>query len=626
MSLRTWLILMAATAIINIIFYLPRAEPRAELPYSAFLVEVRSGNVDRIDVRGQEVRGALRSPITWPPAGAAPAATPAGATRPTPSPTPASYSAFRTTLLPFDDPELVPLLRQQGVEVRAELTTTPWFIELLFQALPLVLLLGVMVLAGRRMAQAQGGVFGFGQSRARLYTAERPNVTFADVAGQDQAKRELSEVVDFLKNPERYRKLGARIPTGALLTGPPGTGKTLLARAVAGEAQVPFFSISGSEFVEMFVGVGASRVRDLFAKAKATAPALIFMDEIDAIGRRRGVGLAGTHEEREQTLNQLLVEMDGFDVRTSVILLAATNRPDVLDPALLRPGRFDRQIAVELPDRDGRLGILGIHTRGIPLAPDVELGKLARATPGFSGADLANLANEAALAASRRRAEHVAMVDFESALDRLVLGAERPSLIDPAERHTVAYHEAGHALVALLTPGADPVHKVTIMPRGRALGATAQLPEADRHNYGRRYLLGRLAVLLGGRVAEEIAIGEVTTGAEQDLREGNRLARAMVTRWGMSDAMGLMTVAQRADPFTSLAEGEAEPSDATASAVDAEVRRLLDSCHTAVRQLVEAHRTELDALAQALLREETLDETRIAELVGRQPTQTQPAP
>jgi cell division protease FtsH len=473
---------------------------------------------------------------------------------------------------------------------------------------------------GRQVTQGQSGAYNFGRSRARRYSADCPEVTFDDVAGADEAKTDLQEVVDFLSHPEKYHDIGARIPRGVLLVGPPGTGKTLLGRAVAGEAGVPFFSLSGSEFVEMFVGVGASRVRDLFNQAKAAAPAIVFIDELDAVGRRRGAGMGTVNDEREQTLNQLLVEMDGFDTRQEVIILAATNRPDVLDPALLRPGRFDRHVTVELPDQKGREGILRIHTKKMHLAPEVDLRILARLTTGFSGADLANLANEAALIAARRNLPLIAMPEFEEAQDKVLLGGTRSLLLSQEQRRVVAYHEAGHALVAWLTPPADPVRKVTIIPRGRALGVTAQLPAEDHYNYSRTYLMARLAVMLGGRSAEELVIGDVTTGAENDLVEATRLARRMVTRWGMG---GLGLVAFQTDdenPFLGYSLTQGQPySDTTASLIDQEVQQLLAERHRVVQhQLLDAQK-QLEALAQALLREETIDQDKIAEILGSRP-------
>jgi cell division protease FtsH len=473
---------------------------------------------------------------------------------------------------------------------------------------------------GRQAAQSQAGIFGFGQSRARRHEGQHSEVTFEDVAGADEAKEELQEIVEFLRMPQRYHDIGAHIPRGVLLVGPPGTGKTLMARAVAGEANVPFFNLSASEFVEMFVGVGASRVRDLFEQAKASAPAIVFIDEMDAVGRRRGAGLGAVNDEREQTLNQLLVEMDGFDERHEVIILAATNRPDVLDPALLRPGRFDRQVTIPLPDRRGREGILRIHTRALRLAADVDLGLLAQTTTGFSGADLANLCNEAALLAARRSQDGVAMAEFEDAVDKVLLGGVRPLFLDDHDRRIIAYHESGHALVAWMTPATDPVHKVTIIPRGQALGVTEQLPGEDRYNYSRQSLLARLEVMLGGRAAEEIAIGDITTGAEKDLVEATRLARRMVTRWGMGSVGLAAFQADEEQPFLGyeLAQGR-DYSEDTAAQIDQDVQRLLEECHQAARGLLSGARELLDRLVDALLREETIDQKALVQLLGPRP-------
>jgi cell division protease FtsH len=512
------------------------------------------------------------------------------------------------------------LLEAHKVAVMAASPPTHWWLFLLSDGLPLLFLVGFFVLMGRQAAQGQKGLFGFGRSKARRYASDHPAVTFTDVAGADEAKLELQEEVDFLRHPQKYHELGARIPRGVLLVGTPGTGKTLLARAVAGEAMVPFFSLSASEFVEMFVGVGASRVRDLFTQAKAAAPSIVFIDELDAVGRRRGAGVGATNDEREQTLNQLLVEMDGFDERQEVIALAATNRPDVLDPALLRPGRFDRQVMVPLPDRQGREGILKIHTRKLRLASEVDLALLARGTIGFSGADLANLCNEAALFTARQNRHEIAMADFEAALDKIVLGEARPRLQDPEERRIVAYHESGHALVAWLTPAADPVHKVTIMPHGRALGVTEQRPGEDRDNFSRSYLLARLAVMLGGRTAEEIVFGDVTTGAASDLTAATRLTRRMVTRWGMGD-LGLVAFqADEEHPFLGyeLAQGR-DYSEATAARIDQEVQCVLAERHEYVQRLLTEAREALGHLAQTLLREETVNREALARILGPRP-------
>ena len=447
------------------------------------------------------------------------------------------------------DPALLPLLESHHVTVNAKVPTKPWFLTLLVDWGPMLLLVFYFVWMGRKAMRSQSSLFGLGRAKAKRYSSEQPKVTFNDVAGANEAKGDLEEVVDFLRNPQKYHEMGARIPHGTLLVGPPGTGKTLLARAVAGEAGVPFFSISGSEFVEMFVGVGASRVRSLFEQAKAASPSIVFVDELDAVGRRRGAGLGATNDEREQTLNQLLVEMDGFDERQEVIVLAATNRPDVLDPALLRPGRFDRQVTVPLPDREGREGILRIHTAKIPIAPDVNFDLLSRKIVGMSGADIANLCNEAALVAARRLRKQVSMADFEEAIDKIILGGARPSLADPNARRVVAYHESGHATVAWLTPAADTVHRVTIIPHGRALGITEQVPSEEQYNYSRTYLVARIDVMLGGRVSEQIAFGDVTTGAENDLIQATRLARRMMTRWGMGSLGPLAFESDEQQPF-----------------------------------------------------------------------------
>ncbi|MDA8217228.1 MAG: ATP-dependent zinc metalloprotease FtsH, partial [Dehalococcoidales bacterium] len=452
-----------------------------------------------------------------------------------------------------------------------------------------------------------------------LYNQERPGVTFADVAGEEEAKQELQEIVGFLKNPKRFQDIGARLPRGVLLVGAPGTGKTLLARAVAGEASVPFFSISASEFVEIFVGVGASRVRDLFNKAKAEAPSIVFVDELDAVGRQRGAGLGGGNDEREQTLNQLLVEMDGFDSNTRVIVIAATNRPDVLDPALLRPGRFDRRVTVSLPDRVGREAILKIHTRPLSLAPDVDLDILARRTPGFSGADLANLANEAALVAARNGATEVNMLDFDEALDKILLGARQARLMSDEEKRLVAYHESGHALVAKLTPGADPIAKVTIIPHGMALGATQQLPEDDRHDYPKSYLVGRLAAMMGGRAAENLVFNEPSTGAENDLKQATQLARRMIGVWAMDKDLGPVWYGEgEENPF--LGREMAQPreyAEATAAELDAAVKDLLVHAYGRAYDLLSAHRQTLDALAKELIANETVDAQRLDDLLKR---------
>jgi cell division protease FtsH len=631
-----WLLILLGLVIWNVWLFQPKSQTETTIPYSTFLAQVRAGNVSSVHITGSQITGVFVKPFTppeptptgqptaQPTAQASPQATPgpqATQVAPTAAVTPVAYADFDTTFPEaVGDPNLMPLLESQGVEVKVSSPSTPWLPIILSNGLPLLLLVLLMVWIGRRATQGQSGIFNFGRSRARRHMGRHTEVTFDDVAGADEAKAELEEVVDFLRNPAKYHDIGARIPRGVLLVGPPGTGKTLMARAIAGEADVPFFNLSASEFVEMFVGVGASRVRDLFEQAKATAPAIVFIDELDAVGRRRGAGLGTVNDEREQTLNQLLVEMDGFDERHEVILLAATNRPDVLDPALLRPGRFDRQVTVALPDRKGREGILRIHTRQLRLAPDVDLDLLARTTTGFSGADLANLCNEAALSAARGTRSQVTMGDFEEAVDKVLLGGVRPLLLRDQERRVVAYHEAGHALVAWLTPEADPVHKVTIIPRGQALGVTEQVPGEDHYNYSRAYLLARLMVMLGGRSAEEIALGEITTGAENDLLEATRLARRMVTRWGMSELGPVAFQADAEQPFLGyeLAQGR-DYSEATAARIDEEVQRLLDERHQDVRRLLTGAREKLDQLVQALLKEETIGQDELTQIAGSRP-------
>ena len=514
-----------------------------KIPYTTFIAQVKAGNVTQVQIQGDEITGDFAQAITWPPV--TPAATPIATPQATPvtdstatavpSTTETVQAGKFITVFPGEvgDPNLVALLETNSVIVNTARVPTPWFTILLTDGLPILLLILLFVFMGRNAVRGQGGIFNFSSSQTHTYSgADHPDVTFNDVAGADEAKADLQEIISFLRQPQQYYELGARVPRGVLLVGPPGTGKTLMARAVAGEAGVPFFHLSASEFVEMFVGVGASRVHGLFKQAKEAGAAIIFIDELDAVGRRRGAGLGAVNDEREQTLNQLLVEMDGFDVHNEVIILAATNRPDVLDPALLRPGRFDRQVVINLPDRPGREGILHIHTRQLRLADDVSLDTLARASVGMSGADLANLCNEAALVAARQEHHVVTMADFEAALEKVTLGEERPLLLSEKDRRVIAYHEAGHAVVAWRLPHADPVHKVTIVLHGRALGVTEQLPQEDRYNVRRAYLLGQLAVMLGGRTAQELAIGDVTTGAENDLIQATRLADA----WSVAGA------------------------------------------------------------------------------------------
>ncbi|MBO9309949.1 MAG: ATP-dependent zinc metalloprotease FtsH [Chloroflexi bacterium] len=576
-----------------------------EVPYSTFRAQVNANNVARVEMRGSRIIGRFRSEV------------PISGTDASGNIRRGNVLFFSTFLPPIEDRELLPKLVENGVTV---ITTDPSPSTLLIVLLnwgPLILIGLLLLWSFNRARQQQSGIFSFGQSRARRYNEERPQVTFADVAGEDAAKAELAEMVDFLKDPDKYIRLGARIPRGVLLVGPPGTGKTLLAKAVAGEAKVPFFSLSASEFVEMFVGVGASRVNKSRTCAKAAAPSIVFIDEIDAVGRQRGAGLGGGNDEREQTLNQLLVEMDGFDARETVIVMAATNRPDVLDPALLRPGRFDRQVTVDLPDRAGREAILKVHTRDIPLSHDVRLDVLAAITIGFSGADLANLANEAALSAARHGRERVIQRDFELALDRILMGNERPPLSSEQERRAVAIHEAGHALVSVLTPEADPVMKVTIVPRGRALGVTQSLPSDDRRNYTREYLFARLVVLMGGRSAEEVVLNQITSGAENDLRVATRLAREMVAQLGMSEELGPVNYGDtERQPF--LGYSLAQPriySEETAALIDRETKRLVEQAHERARQLCREHRHLLEALADALMTHEVLDQAQVMDIL-----------
>ena len=573
---------------------------RVQIPYSpTFLSEVKQGNVKEIASTGDAIQGTFKQKVRYPASDQ--------------SATPSQY--FSTQIPSFaDNSQLSQLLQNEGVTIDAKSPNQgPSFLtSLIFGFGPTLLLILLFVFLMRRAAGAggAGGLMSFGRSRARRVEASEQPVTFRDVAGIDEAKEELTEIVDFLKNPDKYLRLGGRIPRGVLLSGPPGTGKTLLARAVAGEAGVPFFQMSASEFVEMIVGVGASRVRDLFQQAKQAAPAIIFIDELDAVGRSRspgGAGFSGGHDEREQTLNQILTEMDGFDPRTGVIVLGATNRPEVLDFALLRPGRFDRRVAVQPPDRAGREAILRVHTRSVPLDPSVDLGALASSTPGMVGADLANVVNEAALLAARREHERVNSEDLTDALERIVLGAERKVMLSEEDRRRTAYHEAGHAIVGMLTPGADPVRKVSIIPRGQALGVTFSAPDADRFNFDERHVLAQIKVALGGRVAEEIVFGEITTGAESDIQQLTRIARFMVGRWGMSRAIGPIAVIP-AEGMNPLLPGAAETSEATQRLVDEEVRRIVEAAHTEVNELLRAHRGNLDSLVSSLLERETLDE------------------
>jgi cell division protease FtsH len=562
-----------------------------------FLQTVEAGKVRSISSTGDTVEGTFKEKLRYPASNA----------KATPT------TLFKTEIPTFwNDAQLSALLREKGVEITAHSTTpkTSLLVELLLGFGPTLLIVGLFVLLERRAAGggAMGALGGFGRSRARRVDPESIRVTFDDVAGIDEAKAELTEIVDFLRNPERYSRLGGRMPHGVLLSGAPGTGKTLLARAVAGEAHAAFFSISASEFIEAIVGVGASRVRDLFAKAKEAAPSIIFIDELDAIGRSRSgsVSFGGANDEREQTLDQILTEIDGFDSSEAVVVLAATNRPDILDPALLRAGRFDRRIMVQSPDRDGRRKILEVHTRSIPLATDVDLEALAASSPGMVGADLANLANEAALLAARRGHAQVQMADFTDSLEKIMLGSPRGIVLSPADRERTAYHESGHALVGMLTPGADPVRKVSIIPRGMALGVTLSTPDSDRVSYSREDLEAKIRVALGGRVAEQIVYGTITSGAEADIQQLTLIARQMVGRWGMSEAIGPLAVLP-SDGNGPLLPGASETSESVQRLLDDEVRRLVERAEQDATQLLSEHREQLDNLAQALLRAETLD-------------------
>jgi cell division protease FtsH len=572
-----------------------------EVPYSTFYQQVEAGNVEKVTFQGQDAYGTFKSAIT---------VTDANGNSKT-------STQFHFTQLPTGDPKLTELLIKNNVSFQAKpVNDNNILLGIVFNLLPWVLVFAVFYFVARRATQSQQNIFSFGKSRAKMVLEDRPTTTFADVAGVDEAKNDLVEVVEFLKTPQKFQRLGGKIPRGVLLVGPPGTGKTLLARAVAGEASVPFFSMSGSEFVEVLVGVGASRVRDLFDQAKKASPSIIFIDEIDAVGRQRGSSI-NSNDEREQTLNQLLVEMDGFDARQAVVVLAATNRPDGLDKALLRPGRFDRRVTVDRPDWNGRLAILKIHTRDVPLASDVDLITIARGTPGMVGADLANLVNEAALLAARRNLDSVNQQCFSEALDKVLLGAERPLILSDEDLNVIAYHEGGHALTGLLQEHVDPVTKVTIVPRGQALGVTQYTPLDDRYNYSKDYLEAQLVTALGGRAAEEVAIGRITTGAENDLQRATAIARQMVTKWGMSERLGMISYSEREDPFagTALATGSREYSERTASVIDEETSRIVNWAHNRAVSLLSEHRETLDRIAKSLRLYETIDAKQLREIM-----------
>jgi cell division protease FtsH len=610
---------IAATIILVVLAYSIWVSPTTEaqplsISYSTFVEQVQDGNVGSVTLAGREVSGSFETEMRR---------TPAGDLQPyAGEDIEGDHSTeFRTVISEAAEENAISLLEAQGVDIVFEEPGPSYWPTILLFGLPVLLILGFFILMSRRSAGASGqarDVMSFGRSRARRYETGKSTIRFADVAGEDEAKNELMQVVDFLKNPVKYKVIGAKLPKGVLLVGPPGTGKTLLAKAVAGEARVPFFSISASEFVEMFVGVGASRVRDLFSKAKDEAPSIIFVDELDAVGRQRFAGVGGGNDEREQTLNQLLVEMDGFDPHETVIVLAATNRPDVLDPALLRPGRFDRQVELGLPDRRGREEILRIHAAHVRIDDDVDLDAYAAATPGFSGADLANLINEAALLAAEKNRAKVGKEDLDEAVDKVLLGSQRAMIIGERERRILAYHEAGHALVAAMTPGADPLRKITIVPRGRALGVTIQSPTEDRVIYSRLYLVDRLAIMLGGRAAEELIFDDMTTGAENDLKEATSLARRMVGLWGMSPAVGPYFVGlgeQHAFLGREMAQGQ-HVSEEMLNAAETATRQLLNEALEHATQLLVRERAKLERLAEALLERETVDAEEVRVLLG----------
>jgi len=593
-NIALWAIILLLVLALVSVFQSPSGRIAGqELPYSTFLDEVEKGRVDRVVITGPDIQGTFRD----------------------------GQGSFQT-FAPFDA-RLVERLREKGVtiNVRSQTSESPWYMSFLVNWLPLIVFAGIWIFMSRQMQNGAGRAMGFGKSKAKLLTEAHGRVTFEDVAGIDEAKEDLQEIVEFLKDPQKFQRLGGRIPRGVLLVGPPGTGKTLTARAVAGEANVPFFTISGSDFVEMFVGVGASRVRDMFSEAKKNAPCIIFIDEIDAVGRHRGAGLGGGNDEREQTLNQLLVEMDGFEANEGVIIIAATNRPDVLDPALLRPGRFDRQIVVPLPDVNGREKILKVHCRKVPTAPDVDLRVLARGTPGFSGADLMNLVNEAALLAARRARRLVTMLEFEDAKDKVMMGAERKSMaMSEEEKKLTAYHEAGHAIVGITVPKGVPVHKATIIPRGRALGMVKFLPEGDRYSMKFIEYTSQLAVAMGGRVAEELTFGKenITSGASSDIEQATRIARAMVTRFGYSDELGTVAYGENQEEvFLGMSMGRQQNiSESTAQKIDQEVRRLVNQGYEDATRILTERKADLETLGQALLEFETLSGDEIRDLLN----------
>ena len=584
-----WVVLIFLAVVVWAVIYTGGGKHQQEMTFTHFLSEVSAGRVKTVEVTGNEVRGTFRD----------------------------DTSKELHTVVPAGYDKTFDVLNDNKVDVTIKESTNGSWVSLLFNAVPFLLLIGFWIFMMRQMQSGGNKALSFGKSRARLHSSQQKKVTFKDVAGVEEAKEELQEIIEFLREPQKFQKLGGRIPKGVLLIGSPGTGKTLLARAIAGEANVPFFSISGSDFVEMFVGVGASRVRHLFEQGKKNAPCIIFIDEIDAVGRHRGAGLGGGHDEREQTLNQLLVEMDGFESNEGVILVAATNRPDVLDPALLRPGRFDRRVVVSRPDQRGREQILKVHVRKVPMSDDVDLTVIGRGTPGFSGADLANLVNEAALLAARQNRKVVTMYDFELAKDKVMMGAERKSmLLSDKEKKITAYHEAGHALVAALLPDADPLHKVTIIPRGMALGLTMQLPIDDKHSYSTNYLKAQLAILMAGRIAEEIFLNETTTGAGNDIERATDLARKMVCEWGMSE-LGPLSFGKKDEQIflgREIAQHR-DYSEETALKIDEQVHKLVDYGYTTARAIIEKHGEALQAIAEALLEREILDGAEVRQLI-----------
>jgi len=590
-NLALWIVIGLFMIMVINLFNVPTNPLEKEMVFSDFMYAVDNGDVGEVTIKEHSILGSMKD-----------------------------GEQFRT--YSPNDPELISKLRAQDVRITVRpADKSPWYITFLLSWGPMLLIIGLWLFFIRQMQSGGNRAMSFGKSRAQVLSEDKKKVTFADVAGVDEAKLEVQETVEFLKDPPKFQKLGGRLPKGMLVVGPPGTGKTLLARAIAGEAGVPFMSISGSDFVEMFVGVGASRVRDLFEQGRKNAPCIIFIDEIDAVGRLRGAGLGGGHDEREQTLNQLLVEMDGFDATEGVILVAATNRPDVLDPALLRPGRFDRQVYVGRPDIKGRTEVLKVHIKKVPLAPDVDLEIIARGTPGFSGADLENLVNESALLAARHDKTQVEMQDFEDAKDKIMMGVERKSAImSPDEKRNTAYHEAGHAVVAKLLPGTDPVHKVTVIPRGQALGLTMQLPTEDRHSYYKDFLINNLAILMGGRIAEEVFIGRISTGAGNDIERATDLARKMVTVWGMSEKMGPLTYGQGQEEVFLGREisQHRDYSEATAAQIDEEVRDLVVGSYERATKLITDHKDALIAVAEALIERETIDSKDLDEIFADQ--------